>query len=223
MKKILLAGNSTTAEILIGYLSDDDRYDVVGLTVDDKFVDSGTIEGLRNSPFSTLETEYRPDQCSVIMAMGYDDLNQSRESMFSRLKEKGFLIETYIHPDARIYTQYPLGEGSVILPSSVIEPHVKLGQNTMVWCNATLAHHSDVRNHCWIASGVVISGKAVVCRNSFVGVNATVVNDVVVGEYNVIGGGALITKSTKPSTVHLARSGEELRFSSQDYVKHFGV
>ena len=105
----------------------------------------------------------------------------------------------------------------------MLEPHVKLGENTMVWCNATLAHHSDVGDHCWIASGAVLSGKAIVSRNTFVGVNATVVNDVVVGEYNVIGGGALITKSTKPSSVHLARSGEELRFSSQDYVKHFGV
>ena len=223
MKKILLAGNAITAEILLDYLTADSRYEVAGLTVDDSYVESDRIQGLQTTPFSKLEQQYRPNDYLVIMAMGYADLNQSRESMYFRLKEKGYDIETYVHPDALIYTKEPLGKGSVILPSAVLEPHVKLGENSMVWCNATLAHHSTVADHCWIASGTVISGKASVERNSFVGVNATVVNEVVVGQYNIIGGGALITKSTKPSTVHLARSGEELRFSSQDYVKYFGV
>ena len=105
----------------------------------------------------------------------------------------------------------------------MLEPHAKLGADTLVWCNTTLAHHSEVGDHCWIASGSVISGHAVVKNNVFLGVNATVVNKVIVGEFCIIGGGALITKSTKASTVHLARSAEELRFTSEDYDKHFGI
>jgi acetyltransferase-like isoleucine patch superfamily enzyme len=54
-------------------------------------------------------------------------------------------------------------------------------------------------------------------------VNATVVNEVTVGDYNIVGAGALITKDTKPHTVHLARSAEPFRYSSEDYVKHFGI
>lgn len=223
MIKVLLAGNATTADILSSYLVEDDRYELIGLVVDDEYVDSGGVDGYESTAFSTLEQVHRPNDCRVIMAMGYNDLNQPRESMFSRLKEKGFGIETYVHPDARVYTQYPLGEGCVVLPAAVLEPHVTLGENTMVWCNATLAHHSKVAAHCWIASGAVISGHAQVAKNSFIGVNATVVNEVVINEYNIVGGGALITKNTKLSSVHLARSGEELRFSSQDYAKHFGV
>ena len=69
----------------------------------------------------------------------------------------------------------------------------------------------------------MISGKATISRNTFVGVNATVVNNITVGEYNVIGGGALITKDTKANTVHLARSAEQWRFSAEDYAKYFGV
>ena len=223
MKKVVLAGNSITADILSSYLAMDKRYEVVGLTVDDEFVDKGGISDLETIPLSQLVEGKNPQGHSVIMAMGYNDLNQSRESMYKRLKKMGYHIETYIHPDARVYTEYPLGDGCVVLPSAVLEPHVRLGENSMVWCNATLAHHSRVAEHCWIASGTVISGQASVERNSFIGVNATVINEVVVGEYNVIGGGALITKNTKPSSVHLARSGEEHRFSSQDYEKYFGV
>ena len=53
--------------------------------------------------------------------------------------------------------------------------------------------------------------------------NATIVNDITVGEYNVVGAAALISKDTKPHTVHLARSGEPFRYSSDDYVKYFKI
>ncbi|NOT12368.1 MAG: acetyltransferase [Methylococcaceae bacterium] len=223
MKKIILAGNAITADILLCYLAQDDRYQVLGLTVDDEFVLQGGIQGLDSIALSQLKNTCDPQEWAIIMAMGYNDINRSRESMFHRLKEMGYHIETYIHPDAKVYTQYPLGEGCVILPSAVIEPHVHLGANSMVWANTTLAHHSSVAENCWIASGAVISGQAEIGRNAFIGVNATIVNKVVVAEYSIIGAGALITKNTKASSVHLARSGEELRYSSQDYVKYFGV
>ena len=223
MKKIILAGNAITADILNCYLAQDDRYRVMGLTVDDEFVPQGGIQGLDTIALSQLGNVYDPQQCAVIMSMGYNDINRSRESMFHRLKEMGFRIETYIHPDAKVYTQHTLGEGCVILPLAVIEPQVRLGANSMVWANTTLAHHSCIAENCWIASGATISGQAEVGRNTFIGVNATIVNKVVIGEYSIIGADALITINTKASSVHLARSGEELRYSSQDYVKYFGI
>lgn len=222
-KKVVLAGNAITADILYAYLGGDDRYEVLGLTVDDEYVAEGTIKGVPSIGLSQLAGEFAPDTCSIIMAVGYDDLNRVRESLFVRLKEMGYTIETYVHPDARVYTEYPLGEGSLILPGAVVEPHAQLGANSMVWCNVTLAHHSRVEENCWIAAGTVVSGQAKVQRNSFVGVNATVVNEVTVAEYNIVGGGALVTKDTKPNAVYLARSAEPLRYSAEDYVKYFGV
>ncbi|RUR08741.1 acetyltransferase [Legionella sp. km772] len=223
MKKVILAGNAITAEILYNYLLQDKRYQVMGLTVDDEYAAQGGIKELETIPFSQVAATYKPETHQIIMAMGYNDINQTRESMFFRLKNLGYHIETYIHPDAKIYTQYPIGEGSVIMPSAVVEPHVRVGVNSMIWVNVTLAHHSQVEDHCWLASGAVISGSAQIKRNVFIGVNATITNEIIVNEYCIIGAGALITKNTKASSVHLARSGEELRYSSQDYVKFFGI
>lgn len=223
MKKIVLAGNSITAEILYSYLKHDFRYEVVAATVDDEFMATGSLHEVMSVPFSRLVSEFPPADVSIIMAMGYNDLNRSRASLFERLRGLGYPLETFVHPDARVYTEQAIGEGSIVLPGAVIEPHAKVGSNTMVWCNATLAHHCTVEDNCWIASGAVISGQAVIGRNAFVGVNATVVNKINVGELNVIGAGALITKDTKTDSVHLARSAEVWRYSAEDYVKFFGV
>ena len=111
----------------------------------------------------------------------------------------------------------------MVLPSAVIEPHVRIGSNSMIWANVTLAHHSTVAENCWVASGAVVSGNAYLSRNCFIGVNATIVNEITVGEYGFIGAGALVTRNTKASSVQLARSSEEHRFTSQDYVKFYGL
>lgn len=223
MKKIILAGNAVTADILNHYLAQDDRYQVVGLTVDDEFLDQSHISNLKSYPLSSIKDIHSPRDCAVILAMGYNNINRSRESMFHRLKEMGYHIESYIHPDAKIYTQHQLGEGCIVLPSAVIEPHVRIGANTLIWANVTVAHHSSIAEHCWLASGAVISGQVQIKKNVFIGVNATIVNEVIIDEFCLIGAGALITKNTKASSVHLARSGEELRYSAQDYVKFFGI
>lgn len=223
MKKILLAGNAITAEILYAYLSQDVRYEVAGFTVDEEFVAQGGIGGYRTVGLSEVPGVFSPDTHRVIMAMGYNDLNRTREAIFGRLKAMGYGVETYIHPDARIYTDHPVGEGSVVLPGAVIEPHARVGANTMVWSNVTLAHHSSIDDHCWVAAGTVVSGQAKVLRNTFLGVSSTVVNAITVGEFNVVGAGALISRDTKPHSVHLARSAEPFRYSSEDYVKYFGI
>lgn len=223
MKKIILAGNAITAEILCAYLQRDARYEVCGLAVDDAFVAQGGVDGYRTVALSAMAEAFPSSTHRVIMAMGYNDLNRSREAMFERLAAMGYGLETYIHPDARVYTDHPVGEGSVVLPGAVVEPQARVGRNTMVWSNVTLAHHSSVGDHCWVAAGTVVSGQAQVQHHSFLGVSSTVVNAVTVGEFNIVGAGAMISRDTKPHSVHLARSAEPFRYSSEDYVKHFGI
>lgn len=223
MTRLVLAGNAVTAEILLSYLKNDRRYEVAGLTVDDDYVAKGSVSGLPTTPLSGLAKAFPPGSCRILMAVGYDDLNRVRASLFLRLKEMGYGIETYVHPQALVHTEQPIGEGSVVLPGAVVEPAAVVGANTMVWCNVTVAHHSRIGDNCWVAAGTVLAGQASIGRNTFVGVNATIVNKVSVGDHNIIGAGALVSRDTKPSTVHLARSAEPFRYSSEDYVKHFGI
>lgn len=222
-QRVILAGNAVTASILSDYIGSDARYELVATVVSDEYVGKSLVQGAADCSVSEIEGRFSSNGVSVIMAMGYNDLNRNRERMLATLKSKGFRIETYVHPEAKIFSRNFLGEGCVILPGAIIEPHAKVGANSMIWCNTTLAHHSEVRENCWIASGAVISGQAVVGRNTFLGVNATVVNRVCVGEYNIIGAAALVTKDTKPQTVHLSRSAEPLRYTAEEYSKFVGM
>lgn len=223
MKKIVLAGNATTAEILYQYINSDPRYSVSGLTVDEAFLATGSTFYHPTVGISELTQAFPPSEHAVVMAIGYDDVNETRRSVFKRLKASGYEIESYVHPRAMIHSEHRIGEGSLVLPGAVVEPHVRIGVDSMIWSNVTLAHHSTVGDHCWVASGAVVSGRATIGDNCFIGVNATIVNAVTLGHHVVVGGGALVTRDAGDGSVHLARSAEQIRYKSRDYAKYIGV
>lgn len=218
MKEIVVAGNSSAAALLNEYLEHDRRYRIVAFTVDREYIRE---KSFLNHPVLSPEeiaTEYPSSSFSVLLGIGYSNLNRTREQLFSRLKEYGYTLETYIHPDAKIYSSN-IGEGSIVLANAFIDVHACIGENTVVWGNSSICHHAKIGSNCWLATGSIVSADAEIDDNSFVGVGATVVNKVHVGKYNIIGAGAFIAKNTQDYGVYINRQTEKFRLSAEEYLR----
>tara|TARA_B100001287_G_scaffold106033_1_gene89225 strand:+ start:6303 stop:6971 length:669 start_codon:yes stop_codon:yes gene_type:complete len=221
MQKIIIIGNSIAADILYGYLNTDERYEVICFAADEKYIDKKIKFGLDVLKIESIKSKYNCEEHKVILGIGYSNVNKNREAIYKRIKNLGFIIETYIHPSAVVNENVTIGEGSMVLSNSVIEPYAKIGVNSFIWCNCTIAHHSNVQSHCWIASNTVLSGEAKIKDFSFIGVNCTIVNKITVDSLNIVGAGSLITKNTKPKEVYLTRNAEKHRFDSINYAKFY--
>ena len=220
MQPVIIVGNAITAEILYAFIKDDKRYSVAAFTVNRDSIKEKRCCGIDVIPLEELAQTYDNTKYKVLMAIGYNNLNQNREQLYNQVQSLGFDLITYIHPDAKVFS-HNIGNGCLILPDALIEPYAKIGNSCVIWSNCTIAHHVSIEDNCWIASGSVIAGNSGIQRNSFLGVNATVANEVSVGAYNIIGANSLIAKNTKANEVHLAKSAERIRFSSQDYAKFY--
>lgn len=221
MIDIIIIGNTKAAEIIYGYLLSDARYNVVAFSVDAEFISENTKFGLPVVDFQFLEEKYDPKHYQIALGVGYKKINQIRALFYEKSKEKGYSILTYIHPSAVVNNTAKIGEGSMILSNSVIEPYAILEENILIWSNCTIAHHSKVESHVWIASNSVISGSAIIKQYTFVGVNVTISNEVVVHEKNIIGARCLITKNTNENEVYLERNAEKHRFDAENYSKYY--
>ncbi len=224
MKRIILIGNTVAADIMYAYLAQDLRYEVVGFSVDKAFIVETSKHGHPVVDLENLAQVYDPLSHRVIMASGYSNQNTTRQTLFEKVKEMGFSVESYIHPDARIYNSSDvsnIGEGSIIMPNTTIEVFTQIGKNSVVWTNCTIGHHSSVGDHCWIASGSALAGATHIGNSSFLGINATISYQVKIGERNIVGSGVAIHKDTKDNEVYLSRQGEKHRFSANDYAQYF--
>jgi len=218
MDRLLVIGNAMTAELLHAYLEQDHRYEIVAFAVDQEYIKTETFHGLPLVDLARVSEMYPPSQCKILLGTGYGNLNRNREGLFSRAKSMGYSIETYIHPDARIYST-DIGEGSIIMANTLVDVYANIGANSVVWSGASVCHHTSIGSNCWMATGSVVSAEANVGDNSFIGVNATVVNQVSMGTHNFIGAGAFIAKNTPDYAVYVSRQTEKFRLSSEEYLR----
>ena len=221
MQKIIIVGNSISADIMYAYLKQDDRYHIVAFSADQKYINTLEKFNLPTVALEYLFNTFSPKNYKIILAIGYKKINQVRASLFDRVKKMGYTLETYIHPDASVFNHDKIGEGSIIMAGSVIEPYVKIGKDTVIWGNCLIGHHTTVGDNCWIASGTVLAGQTNIGNNCFLGVGVSVSNQVNVGAFSIIGGNTAIHKDTKENEVYLSHQGEKHRFSAEDYDEHF--
>lgn len=219
MQHIIIIGNSITADIIYSYVKDDTRYKVCAFAVDKEFISDTEIDGLPVVDLNNLSDHFPADTHQALMAIGYQKLNETRASIFQRLKDMGYEPLTYLHKGAHIHTNN-IGAGSVVLPGSVIEPFVTIGENNIIWANCTIGHHVHLGNHNWVASGTVLAGEAKLADRCFLGVNTTIANKVSIAADNLIGAHTSIQKDTKENEVYLSRQGEKHRFPAKDYAEH---
>lgn len=218
---VVIVGNSIASEIVYGYISSDERYNIVAFTVDEEFISEVTKFDLPVVDIAVLENRFPCNNYQILLGIGYKNVNQNRTFFFHKMKQMGYQIVTYIHPSAVVSPTAKIGEGSFVLSNSVIEPYVIIKENVLIWSNCTIAHHSEVESHCWIASNSIISGQAKVKEYTFIGVGSTICNEVTIGAKNIIGAACMISKNTNSNEVFLARSAEKHRFDAENYSKYF--
>ena len=204
MEKVIIFGTSIMAEVVYYYLAADSPYDVVAFTADESHITEKKFLNLPVVPFENVENIYSPDEFKMFIAVGYQKLNMIRAQKYNEAKDKGYTLISYIHPKAMVWDNVELGDNCFVFENNVIQPCVKIGNNVIIWSGNHIGHHDSIGDHCYIASHVVICGSVRIEPYCFLGVNATIRDDITIARENIIGAGAVIMKSTKPKEIYRA-------------------
>ncbi|MCK9481571.1 MAG: gamma carbonic anhydrase family protein [Bacteroidia bacterium] len=111
--------------------------------------------------------------------------------------------EVFIADNARVIGRVVLGDEVSIWYGAVLRGDVDdimIGNKTNIQDNAVI--HVDKNSPCAIGDECIIGHGAIVhgaklANNVLVGMHATVLNDVEIGEFSIIGAGAVIAQGTK--------------------------
>ena len=112
-----------------------------------------------------------------------------------------YSLPSFISPDCNYLSSEDPGENCFILEDNTIQPFVKIGNNVTIWSGNHIGHDVQIEDHCFITSHVVISGFTRVGEFSFLGVNSTIRDSVVLGKSCLIGAGSVIMESTDDDSV----------------------
>lgn len=211
--KVIIFGNSQIAELAQVYLFYDSPYEIIGFTVDKKWINKPKFHNLPVVPFEEVKKHYPPDQFKMFLPISYRNVNKLRAQKYYEAKEKGYELISYICSKATIWPGLEVGDNCFIFEDNVIQPFAKIGNNVILWSGNHVGHHTVIKDHCFIASHVVISGSVTIEPYCFFGVNSTIRDNITIAKECVIGAGAIISKDTREKGVYYGPSANILKKS----------
>lgn len=218
-RKLIIVGDSAFAEIAHEYFDADSDYEVVGFSVERAFLKRSEFRGLPVIAFEELEAHFDPASHHIYVATVYTQLNRLRARLASAAKIRGYQLASYVSARAFVWRNVELGEHCFIFEDNTVQPFVKIGNNVVLWSGNHIGHHSVVRDNCFIASHVVISGYCDIGENSFLGVNATLANNITVGKDNWVGPNVALMKNTEAGALFKTEQPEPARISAPRFFK----
>ena len=216
MGKVIIFGNTQTAELALYYLQNDSEHEVAGFTVESQYIHEPEFHGFPLVPFETVEQQFPPSEYLFFAPMTAAGMNQVRARVYEQGLAKGYKYISYISSHATVLTD-KIGENCFILEDNTIQPYVQIGNNCVLWSGNHIGHHSRIGNHVFFTSQVVLSGNCQVNDYCFFGVNATIRDSSIIGEGTFVSMGASVMKQrTEPWSVWKGSSAEKSTISSKD-------
>lgn len=213
MKKVIIFGTSTFAEVAYEYFKKEKTVNIVAFSANKKFIKERKFLGLPLVPFEKIEEEFSPKKYSMFIATSYQNMNKTREKIFKQAKIKGYELVSYVDKNASKWKDVKIGENCFIFENNVIQPFVKIGNNVIMWSGNHIGHGVEIEDNCFISSHVVIAGFSKIGKNSFLGINSSIRDGIRIGKECIIGAGSVILNNTKDKEVY--SSGNTKRLSMQ--------
>lgn len=218
MKSTIIYGNGAMARVLHSYARH--TMNIVAFTVDDQCIapDATSFCGLPLLPFSAVSRVFAPPEHSLIVAVGYLQMNALRRRKRDEARILGYAPASYVHPDVMRHDGTSIGEGCIILDHVSIHPGSRINDGTFISSNVNIGHDCVVGDGSWINAGVAMAGGSRIGSDSFLGVNASVGHGVSIGERNYIAANTFIGTNTEADQVYLSEAGQRLKMRSLDFL-----
>ena len=203
MAKVIIFGVQDFAQLAKFYLQHDSEHEVVAFSVDEQYMPlEKTFEGLPVVAFENVETTYPPAEFKFFAPMSPSRMNRLRESVYQKIKEKGYDFVSYVSSKATVFPGAQIGDNCFILEDNTIQPFTSIGNNVVLWSGNHIGHHSVIKDHVSFTSHVVLSGHCTVEPFAFFGVNATIRDGIHIAEGSFIAMAAAVVLNTEPWGVY---------------------
>ena len=169
---------------------------VVAWAIDDRV---GIGDLLCCPVIDTTNPEWRKlDRFNFIVAVGD---NAARGRIVEHLRLKGGRPMSVVHPSAVVAPSVRLGAGTLVCAGAVVNPDSEIGENVIINTCASVDHDCVVGANVHLCPGVRLAGGVAVGAGSMIGLGSVVLPGLVIGEDCVVGAGSVVNRSLPPQVV----------------------
>lgn len=119
----------------------------------------------------------------------------TRETIRKKLVNPKLRFPALIHPSIFVNENCSIGEGSIICSGVTMTVDVHISSFSIVNLKCTLGHDCLIGDFAALMPSVNISGNVSIGRGVYIGAGAVLLQGISVGDYSVVGAGAVVNRS----------------------------
>ncbi|SFN73925.1 acetyltransferase [Salegentibacter flavus] len=195
-KNLIIYGVGKFAEY-VGYVFEKDSdYEVTAYCVEKDYLNSNKFLGKLLFSFEELETRFPPSENVLFIAVGN---NKIREGIYNRIAEMGYDFASYISSKSSHWENLQTGKNVFVDEGCVLQPFIRISDNTILF-TSQIGHHTRIGKHALI-SGSKTGGNVKIGDYCYLGLNASIKQNVEIAANTIIGMGCIIEKDILESSV----------------------
>ncbi|URN96111.1 MAG: acetyltransferase [Candidatus Pristimantibacillus lignocellulolyticus] len=187
-RPLIIIGNGGHASVLTEILMDRTEK-IIGFTAP---LQEKNRYGLPYLGSDEVIENYLPSECMLVLGIGMIEPSPLREKLFNYYFNIGYQFMTVIHPSAIIAPSVRLGQGVQVMAGAIIQTNTKIADNSIINTGAIIDHDCQISSHTHISPGTRLSGGVHIKKGTHIGVGATVIQNITIGENCLIGAGAVV-------------------------------
>ena len=117
-----------------------------------------------------------------------------------------------IHPSVLIGERVLIGDGTIICAGNIITEDITIGKHVILNLSCTVGHDTTIKDICSFMPSVNISGEVIIEKGVFVGTGSKIINQVGIGEFSIIGAGAVVSKTIPANCTAVGVPAKPIKF-----------
>jgi acetyltransferase EpsM len=118
--------------------------------------------------------------------------NKIRKEIVEKLKPLNLKYGKAIHNSAYISNSALIGEGTILMPHSILNSKVVIGNHAIINSGAIIEHESNVSDYVHISPNASIAGGVQIKEGVHLGIGSVVIQNILIGEWSSIGAGGTV-------------------------------
>jgi len=213
MKKLLILGGSGIGMIAASIADIIDEYEVCG------FLNDVVKVGTKIGRYKKIDVIGKTDDINQYIKEGYYFFIayvglQNEKKTYNKiqsLKIPEDQLASLIHPSSQFSSDYcKIGGGVLFAPLVQLSPDTTISKNCILLPNSFVGHDSFLDEFSHVATNGVVGANVHVGKSVHVGSNATIREKIKIGNFSLIGSGAVVIKDVEENSVIVGNPGRIL-------------
>lgn len=178
------------------------------------FYDDGKEKGSIVNGFPVLggvkDINLVEEELSIAVAIGDP---KTKKKIVSLIENDVISFPNIISPSSEISDDYvSLGKGNIICSGVIITCNIDIKDFVILNLMCTVGHDTVINDYSSFMPSVNISGEVEIKEGVYVGTGAKIINQLEIGEFTIVGAGAVVSKSLPAKCTAVGLPAKPIKF-----------